>query len=112
MFGGGAFASDAFSGSFQIELPRELAASLLLQAVIEFEPAHEGDEHDKGDIIRAVWPAWDEIIRQIQRDPKAMFEIDPRKWEEIIAGNYQRSGKSTTSFSHREAVILGGTLSP
>ena len=43
-------------------------------------------------MILAVLPAWEEIIRQIQLDPKAVYQIDPRRWEEIIAGSYERSG--------------------
>jgi restriction system protein len=94
MLSGGPLSSHPIGGSaLNFALKSEPAAGLLLQAVVEYERALEGDERDRGDIIIAVWPAWNEIIRQIERDPKAVFEIDPRKWEEIIAGNYERSGQ-------------------
>lgn len=33
-----------------------------------------------------------EIVRLLQQNPAAAYEIDPRKWEEIIAGAYDRAG--------------------
>jgi restriction system protein len=32
------------------------------------------------------------IIRMLLDDPARMYGIDPRKWEEIIAGSYEASG--------------------
>src|SRR4051812_20600274 len=62
-------------------------ASLVVQAVVE-----TGERSTYGDIIIAVLPVWEEIIRYLQRDPQAVLQIDPRKWEEIIAANYERHG--------------------
>ncbi len=42
--------------------------------------------------MKAVAVPWFEIVDQIQRDPAAAYQIDPRKWEEIIAGAYERAG--------------------
>jgi restriction system protein len=63
------------------------APSLLLQAV-----AIPGAATPEGRLIEAVAPAWFEIIALIQRDPRAIYEIHWRKWEEIIAGAYNLSG--------------------
>ena len=62
-------------------------AHLLLQSVIE-----RGAKTDQGDLIIAILPAWKTIIAILEKDPSAAFKIDPRKWEEIIAGAYEEAG--------------------
>lgn len=62
-------------------------SSLLLQGLLL-----PGDKTDEGQLIRAVAPAWFEIIRLLQDDPEAAFRIPARKWEEIVAGAYEKSG--------------------
>ncbi len=61
--------------------------SLLVQAVVE-----TGERTWEGDIIIAVLPVWEEIIKFIEKDPDVIFQIDPRKWEEIIAASYEKHG--------------------
>ncbi len=63
------------------------APDLLLKTVITL-----GSKTDEGSIVEAVTLPWFEIIRLINKDPAAAFQIDPRKWEEIIAGAYKRAG--------------------
>jgi restriction system protein len=60
---------------------------LLLQAVID-----TGGRTFDGDIIVAVQPAWDEIIKKLEEDPSLVYQCDPRRWEEIIAASYKRAG--------------------
>jgi restriction system protein len=40
----------------------------------------------------AVTLPWFEIIALLSRDPSLAYQIAARKWEEIIAGAYQRAG--------------------
>jgi restriction system protein len=47
---------------------------------------------DEGTLIQAVAPAWLRILDVITKDPKAIYEIDWRAWEEIIAGAYKTEG--------------------
>jgi restriction system protein len=47
---------------------------------------------DEGHLIRAVTLPLFNIISMILKDPSRMYEIDPRKWEEIIAATYEASG--------------------
>ena len=61
--------------------------SFVLQAVVE-----RGAAVPDGNLIIAVAPAWSKIIALLERDPDAAFKIDPRKWEEIIAGAYSEAG--------------------
>jgi restriction system protein len=62
-------------------------ASLLLQTVIV-----PGQKTPEGCLIEAVAVPWFEIIAAIGRDPNTVFQISPRKWEEIIAGAYSKAG--------------------
>src|SRR5262245_49007277 len=62
---------------------------LLQQAIIV-----PGGKTDQGLIIEAVTPAWFEILQQLERDPTFIFEFVkyPRKFEEMMAGAYERYG--------------------
>lgn len=60
---------------------------LLVQAVIN----HVGKTTD-GDLVVCVCPAFDAIVRLLEQDPSALFKIDPRKLEEIVAASYEKSG--------------------
>jgi restriction system protein len=62
-------------------------ADLLLQAVIV-----AGKNTGDGRLIESIEPAWLEIARLMERDPSAIYQIDDRKWEEIIAGAYKKAG--------------------
>lgn len=50
------------------------------------------DPTREGALVRAVGVPWFEIMRRIQKDPRAIYEINSRTWEEIIAGAYERAG--------------------
>jgi restriction system protein len=54
-----------------------------------------GEKTDERHIIQLVTPPWFEIIALMQRDPKAMYQFDWRKWE-IIAGAYKTAGFDVT----------------
>jgi restriction system protein len=61
--------------------------SLLLQAVII-----PGAKTGEGQLIEAVALPWFEIIAALSCNPSLAYQIEARKWEEIIAGAYQRAG--------------------
>lgn len=65
--------------------------SLLLQAVII-----PGDKTTEGQLVEAVALPWFEIIELISRSPESIYEIDWRKWEEIIAAAYKQQGFEVT----------------
>jgi restriction system protein len=62
-------------------------SSLLLQTVVT-----PGPKTPEGRLIEAVTLPWFEIIAAIKNDPSIVFQISPRKWEEIIAGAYKKAG--------------------
>jgi restriction system protein len=51
-----------------------------------------GDQAAEGQLIEAVAVPWFEIIKQMQRDPDFLDQLDWRKLEELIAGAYTREG--------------------
>ena len=67
-------------------LPLDTPA-ISLKAVLDF-----GEATDDGRLVQAVAVPWFEIVRMLQRDPASLCQIDPIKWEEIIAGVYKRAG--------------------
>ena len=67
------------------------APSVLLQAVII-----PGDKTTEGQLVKAVALPWFEIIDLVSRSPETIYEIDWRKWEEIIAAAYKQQGFDVT----------------
>ena len=87
-----AFLLNAESGRFLItpgaaDLRVLNRANLLLQAVVI-----KGPKTHKGHIIESIAPAWFEIARILRADSSYMFQIDDRKWEELVAGIYKQAG--------------------
>jgi restriction system protein len=70
--------------------------SLLLQAVII-----TGAKTGEGQLIEAVALPWFEIIAALSRNPSLAYQIKDRKWEEIIAGAYQRAGFDEVTLTPR-----------
>jgi restriction system protein len=66
-------------------LPRE--QELMLQAVLTL-----GEKTSEGQLIEAVAIAWFKIVQELVRDPTLMYQLDWRKWEEMIAGAYEAQG--------------------
>jgi restriction system protein len=62
-------------------------AGLLLQAVI----IPKGNTPD-GQLVEAVALPWFTIISKILEEPARIFDLDWRKWEELIAGAYAQDG--------------------
>ncbi|MEZ5586264.1 MAG: restriction endonuclease [Sedimenticolaceae bacterium] len=45
-----------------------------------------------GRLVRAVAAPWFEILKLIKQDPQSIYQIDPFKFEEIIAGAWHATG--------------------
>jgi restriction system protein len=67
------------------------APSVLLQAVVVL-----GSKAAEGQAILAVAVPWFKIIDLMRRDPEAIYKLDWRKWEELMAGAYVEQGFSVT----------------
>jgi restriction system protein len=65
-------------------LPSALPAITLKAFIVPGERTREGV------LIEAVAVPWFEILDRFHRDPRSIYEIDDRMWEEIIAGAYKR----------------------
>lgn len=59
----------------------------LLKAVITL-----GARNEDGRLVESVALPWYEIMSALTRDPEAAYRIEPRQWEEIIAGAYKSAG--------------------
>jgi restriction system protein len=70
-----------------ISVPPTTAPEIVLKAVLEFH-----GQSSEGLLVKAVAVPWFEILDMLRKDPDAAYQIDPRKWEEIIAGAYERAG--------------------
>ena len=68
--------------------PSENYPDILLQA----ELVNLGASTSDGRLVTGVSVAWFEIIRQLATDSNLLFQIPPRKLEELIAGAYERAG--------------------
>lgn len=65
----------------------ENAFDITVQAIITC-----GDKTNEGRLVEGVGIAWDEIIKLLTDNPEELYKIDPRKFEELIAGAYVRDG--------------------
>lgn len=63
------------------------APQFIIQALLTF-----GENVDEGRLVESVNLPWFEIIKLIKSDPDELYKIDPRKFEELIAGAYDRYG--------------------
>ena len=66
----------------------KLLPAITLKAVV----LEHGEKTEDGTIVRAVAPPWFDILKIIEEDPNSIYQIDPFKWEEIVAGAYTRDG--------------------
>jgi len=51
-----------------------------------------GDKTKEGTLVRSVATPWFAIIELLKRNPDIVYEIGWRKWEEIVAGAYDKAG--------------------
>ena len=84
-YGEGAYGEAAWDEATWDEAEWSDAPAISLKAVLDF-----GGATDDGRLIRAVAVPWFEIVRMLQQDPASLYQIDPFKWEEIIAGAYKK----------------------
>jgi restriction system protein len=73
----------------EIDRLREATARVefLIQAVLV-----PGEQTSEGQLIQAVAIPWFAIVRRILSEPSTIFEVDWRKWEELIAAAYKQEG--------------------
>lgn len=66
---------------------RKQDPTITLKSLLTF-----GDKTSEGRLIEAVGVPWFTILEMIKEDPDSIYQIDPFKWEEIIAGAYDAAG--------------------
>jgi restriction system protein len=45
-----------------------------------------------GDLIKAIQPAWYQVLKFLDTCPDELYKLSPREWEELIAASYDRAG--------------------
>jgi len=68
-------------------VPPELDLSLLLGVIVE-----KIGDHDDGQLVRLVAPAWWALEELLQQNPELLFQLGDRKFEELIANKYELLG--------------------
>jgi restriction system protein len=81
----------------QTRLIEQIAQGLLDQptgALLQATIIDYGDQTVDGQLVRSVCLPWFEIVRRINRDRDFLYHLTryPRKFEELIAGAYERAG--------------------
>ena len=69
---------------------------ILLQGTIG-----RGGKTAEGTLGEAVAPPWFEIIRLLQQNPALAYQLGPEKWEEMVAGAYERAGFDRVTLTPR-----------
>jgi len=46
----------------------------------------------EGSLVVAVGPAWKAFVAALEKDPNFFFQLDPRKFEELLAAAYDQAG--------------------
>lgn len=51
-----------------------------------------GDADNEGQVIKAVAPAWWKLLEYLKENPNEIFQLPPRKFEELVAAAYKSEG--------------------
>jgi restriction system protein len=86
MYGGVLVGVGATSGRL-FRPSSNILPSITLKAVV----LDLGGRTDEGIMVRAVLDPWYDIMRLLEHDPSIAYEIGWRKWEEMIAGAWERT---------------------
>jgi restriction system protein len=77
--------------------PAAAASSAINQAVLLSQAIIiPGDKTNEGHLVEAVNEAFGELVKYFVQNPDAMFKVDPRKLEEIVAAMYAKRGFEVT----------------
>ena len=83
--------SESSAAGVAIAIPNPNPGVLLAASVLVF-----GSKVPQGLVVQAVGIAWHEIIAHLDRDPDFLSRMPWRRFEEIIAGGYERAGYRVT----------------
>lgn len=75
--------AESSAAAAEVELPEIVVGIALLDLA---------DRADEGQIVRAITPAWINVVRSLRRDLQAFRELTDRQLEELIAGGYREEG--------------------
>lgn len=78
---------EALNNQFTTSIDSIMPVPVLVQGVI-----HKREAKSEGVIIQSVVPVWRMIVRVLRDDPQVAFQLDPCKWEELVAAAFDVAG--------------------
>jgi len=78
---------DAPQGSATVKWSYEDVSDITLQTLLTL-----GDKTDEGRLVEGIRIPWRVMLEIISQDPNEIYNMDPRKLEELIAGAYFEEG--------------------
>ena len=82
---------DAATGNLTLQGPAPSTVISTPEIVVGALVEKGGRIHD-GDLIVGVTPIFRRFIRELAQDPNALYRLDPRQMEELVAGAYEEEG--------------------
>jgi restriction system protein len=64
----------------------------LPEILVGAELVDTGVEVPDGDIVIAITPLYRRFLKELERDPNALYQLNPHQFEELIAGAYEEEG--------------------
>ena len=83
------------------EVPQVMLPPLLLPTILEI-----GDSAQEGVLVRAVGYAWLGFVSAMLQDPRIMYDLNPRRLEELVAGGWKRAGADEVILTPRSGDAM------
>lgn len=93
------------SGEWKMRWKSEAASSSAPVLTLGASILTLGGATAEGQLIEAVGIPWFKIVEMLQRDPSAAYGLDPRQWEEMIAGAYEAEGFDEVTLTPRSGDL-------
>lgn len=74
-------------GGIGVPTVERVVHSLALNGIVETQ-----EEVREGNVVVALVPAWDAVIRLLKSDSQALCQLPAEKWEELVAASYEQAG--------------------
>ena len=96
--------------NISVSVSNSIVVTTIMDAILVKEPPLDfllktiivpGEKSTEGRIVEAVTIPWFKIIALLKKDPSTAFQIPSDKWEEIVAGAYNRAGFDEVTLTPR-----------
>jgi hypothetical protein len=84
------------AGSAELRLTGHPPAVLVTPPELAVGFVVKGERTDEGVVISAVTPLWRQLFERMSHSTTALYELDPRQMEELVAAAYKADGWDVT----------------